>query len=151
MHTTKTKVEAKRSAKAATSIPGKTKSTKKINGALNKHAQNATAHEFSVLKDVSGYNNEELATLIGTTHRTIRNKKTNGELFDIAQTERLRKLNQLFTEGNLVFGSKEQFSEWLEKPSYAFNYNIPSELLKQPGGLDKVLNELISIKFGDTV
>ena len=68
----------------------------KSNGKVVNVTQNASVKEFSSLKDISGYNNEELATLVGITHRTIRNKKSNNELFDIAQTERLRKLNLLF-------------------------------------------------------
>ena len=122
-------------------------SNKKINGVI----QHASTDEFSSLKDISGYTNDDLATLVGTTHRTIRNKKTSGEFFDIAQTERLRKLTLLFEEGNEIFSNKEEFNNWLQKPAYGLDYDTPSELLKQPGGLDKVFNELRSIKFGDTV
>ena len=123
---------------------------KKTNGVLQS-VKNATVKEFTLLKDISGYRNEELAALVGITHRTIRNKKNNEELFNIAQTERLRKLNLLFEEGNEIFNNKDQFNKWLQKPSYGLDYNIPSELLKQPGGLDKVMNELNSIKYGDTL
>ncbi len=127
----------------------------RVNGHANKKTNGAIHHastdEFSSLKDISGYTNDELATLVGTTHRTIRNKKSNGEFFDIAQTERLRKLTHLFEEGNEIFNNKEEFNSWLQKPAYGLDYDTPSELLKQPGGLDKVFNELRSIKFGDTV
>lgn len=140
---------AKRSIKKTVGINGQT--NKKINGTLHHTMQHATVNEFALLKDMSGYTYEELAALLGTTHRTIRNKKNNGELFDIAQTERLRKLSQLFKEGNEVFGNKEEFNSWLRKPAYGLDYDTPSELLKQPGGLDKVMNELNSIKFGNTV
>lgn len=140
---------AKRNKKKAVGINGQ--SNKKINGTLRHNMQHATVDEFALLKDMSCYTYEELAALLGTTHRTIRNKKNHGESFDIAQTERLRKLNQLFKEGNEVFGNKEEFNNWLRKPAYGLDYDTPSELLKQPGGLDKVMNELNSINFGDTV
>ena len=120
---------------------------KKTNGIMH----HASVDEFSLLKDISVYTNEDLAALVGTTHRTIRNKKNSGELFDIAQTERLRKLKHLFEEGNEIFSNKEEFNNWLQKPAYGLDYDTPSELLKQPGGLDKVFNELRSIKFGDTL
>lgn len=113
--------------------------------------QNATVKEFSALKDISGYNNESLAALVGISHRTIRNKSINNEKFDLAQTERLRKLHLLFIEGNDVFGNKQQFHTWLQKPAYGLDYSTPGELLQQPGGLDKVLNEINALKFGDTV
>lgn len=125
--------------------------THKTNGKVVHTVQNASVKEFNSLKNIVGYNNEELAALVGITHRTIRNKKTNNELFDIAQTERLRKLKLLFAEGNEVFGNKTEFHMWLQQPAYGLDYSIPNELLKQPGGLDKVLNEVRGIKYGDTV
>ncbi len=135
--------------KTKISTKSKPLSTRRKNAA-SKKIQHALSHEFFELKDIAGCNNEYLATLLGTTQRTILNKKKSGEPFDISQTERLRKLTRLFGEGNEVFGNKEQFNEWLQKPSYGLD-DTPSELLKQPGGLDKVLNELNSIKFGDAV
>ena len=146
--TTKVSIKHKKSS-SSTALVNDTK--KKLNGSSHQKISHASVQEFSSLKDISGYNNEELATLVGITHRTIRNKKSNNELFDIAQTERLRKLNLLFSEGNEVFGDTDQFHNWLQKPAYGLDYNTPDELLKQPGGLDKVLNEVRGIKYGDTI
>ncbi len=124
---------------------------KKASGAIQNKTQYASTNEFFALKNISGYNIEHLAILLGITHRTIQNKKNSGGLFDIAQTERLRKLNLLFNEGIELFGNKEEFNKWLEKPAYGLDYTIPSELLKQPGGLDRAITELNSIKYGETV
>ena len=132
-------------------VRSKRTGTKKNNAAIPHKIQNASPNDFFSLKEISGFNNENLAILLGTTQRTIQNKKNSGEPFGIAQTERLRKLTLLFKEGNEVFGNKEQFKEWLQKPSYGLDYNIPSDLLKQPGGLDIVMNELHSIKSGDAL
>ena len=149
------KTDALRNKKKTITHPGLAKSrndtTKKMHGARSNRMQNASPQEFFSVKNISGYNNENLATLLGTTQRTILNKKNSGEPFDIAQTERLRKLNQLFKEGNEIFGNKEQFNVWLQKPSYGLDYDIPADLLKHPGGLDKVMNELNSIKFGEAL
>jgi putative toxin-antitoxin system antitoxin component (TIGR02293 family) len=127
------------------------KTSEKINRVANHKARNALPNEFFKLKDLSGFNNENLAGLLGTTHRTIHNKKNSGEPFDLAQTERLRKLSQFFTEGTAIFGTKNEFKKWLEKPAYGLDYAIPCDLLKQPGGIDKLMDELYAIKFGDTV
>jgi len=151
MSAVKNETVAKRSAGNSKAPVVNGKQHKKVNGTTHHNMQPATVNEFSVLKDISGYANEDLAALVGITHRTIRNKKNNGESFDIAQTERLRKLSLLFKEGHEIFSNKEEFNGWLQKPAYGLDYDIPAELLKQPGGLDKVLNELNSIKFGDTV
>src|ERR1700733_14249662 len=113
--------------------PSGNKTTKK-NSIINNNIQYAFTDEFFLLKDISGNNNENLATLLGTTTRTIQNKKNNNEPFDLAQTERLRKLSWLYKEGNEIFGKKEEFNKWLQTPSYGLDYNIPAVLLKQPGG-----------------
>lgn len=146
-----TKVSTKQNKKHSSTATLLTGAKKKMNGSMHQPVSHASVQEFSSLKDISGYSNEELATLVGITHRTIRNKKSNNELFDIAQTERLRKLNLLFSEGIEVFGNKDQFHNWLQQPAYGLDYNTPDELLKQPGGLDKVLTEVNGIKFGDTI
>ena len=134
-----------------TTAAQKAKTSKKVNDVTHRKVQNALPKEFFLLKEISGFNNENLAALLGTTHRTIHNKKNSGEPFDLAQTERLRKLSQLFTEGNKIFGNKNEFREWLEKPAYGLDYVIPYDLLEQPGGLDKVMDELFAIKFGDSI
>ena len=51
--------------------------SKKINGTAKHKAENASPKEFFLLKDISGFNNENLAMLLGTTHRTIHNKKNS--------------------------------------------------------------------------
>ena len=117
----------------------------------DRHLQLAYTEEFFLLKDISANSNENLATLLGTTTRTIQNKKNNAEPFDISQTERLRKLTKLFKEGNETFGNKDEFNKWMQAPSYGLDYAIPYELLKKPGGMDKIIDELNAIKFGDTI
>ncbi len=126
-------------------------STQKKTGAARHTVKNASSKEFFLLKDISGFNNKDLANMLGITHRTVHNKKNNNEFFDISQTERLRKLIHLFTEGAEIFGNKIQFKQWLHKPSYGLDYITPFELLHQPGGLDKVGDEINSIKFGDAI
>lgn len=152
MESIKSKSTIKRKANEVTVSKDKNRITnKKVTDVLRQPVKNATVKEFALLKNISGYTNEDLAALVGITHRTIRNRRNNGDLFDIAQTERLRKLNHLFKEGAEIFSNKNQFKKWLHQPSYGLDYDTPSELLKQPGGLDKVIDELRSIKFGDTI
>lgn len=128
------------------------RAVKNVTNKVSKHnTQNALPDEFFLLKDASGYTIENLATLLGTTNRTVLNKKNNNESFDISQTERLRKLSRLFQEGVLIFGAKEEFKIWLEKPSYGLDNNIPATLLMQPGGVDLVMSELTAIKYGEAL
>ncbi len=111
----------------------------------------ADIREFQQLKELSGLSAETLASLMGTTTRTLQNKKSGKTSFDLPLTERLRKLIQLFKEGTELLRTKDQFSKWLKQPAYGLDYTIPFDLLKNPGGLDKVMDELSAIKYGDTV
>ena len=100
MNSVKNKKEALRNKKKTITHPGLSKSrndiTKKMHEARSNRMQNASPQEFFSVKNISGYNNENLAALLGTTQRTILNKKNSGEPFDIAQTERLRKIKPAF-------------------------------------------------------
>ena len=110
----------------------------------------AEVSEFEQLKALSGFSAEALAALIGTTTRTLQNKRAGKTSFDLPITERLRKIYQLFEEGTQVMGTRE-FSKWLKQPAYGMDYAVPVDLLGEAGGLDRVLNELSAIKYGDTV
>ncbi len=140
--------------KNKTKIPIRTrqkKSTKSTDDAPPHKIEHAAIAEFFSLKENSGLTIKNLALLLGTTQRTIQNKKNTGVHFDMVQTERLKKLILLFETGIEVFGNSEQFNQWLQKPAYGLYGSIPFDLLMHPGGLDKVLNEVSAIKFGDTV
>ncbi len=51
----------------------------------------------------------------------------------------------------MLFNNQAEFTTWLEKPSYGLNNSVPYNLLKQPGGIDIVLNELSAIKYGEAL
>jgi putative toxin-antitoxin system antitoxin component (TIGR02293 family) len=107
--------------------------------------------EFDYLKKISGYSADVLASLLGITSRTLQNKRSGQQLFDLPHTERLRKLIQLFQLGTEIFGTSTEFSSWLEKHAHGLDMQVPIDLLKQPGGLDLVTREIIAIKYGETV
>lgn len=92
---------------------------------------------------------DQLAALLGSSERTFRNYARQGKSLDPITSEHILKIASLYQNGIEVFGSKEAFNTWLQKPSIAFDQLVPLELLQTPGGVDIVKEELVSIAYGD--
>ena len=60
------------------------------------------------------------------------------------------KLSRLYAKGNRVFGTTENFNEWLKKKSYGLGGLKPIDLLNTITGIEMIFDELISIEFGTT-
>lgn len=98
---------------------------------------------------VSGKRNEELASYLNVSLKTLmRYRKTKRKL-DPLNSEQILKLIALYRDGEEVFGSIDSFNNWLEKPSVAFNNNCPSLFMKTSGGIDLIREEISRIAFGD--
>jgi hypothetical protein len=60
------------------------------------------------------------------------------------------KLIELYTKGNRLFGSTDNFNKWLQKESYGLGGIKPIDLINSVTGIEKINDELISIQFGTT-
>lgn len=58
------------------------------------------------------------------------------------------KLIGLYESGAEVFGSKEQFNQWCEKPAIGLDFNIPKNYLSTVTGIEYITEELRRITFG---
>lgn len=104
---------------------------------------------FDKLSSQSGYSKAALAGFIGMDVRTISNYKHKKKDFKKTDAEHLLKLKELFDRGKEVFGSNEEFTRWLGKPSYGLEGRIPEKLLNYISGIELVGRELTRIEYGD--
>ena len=112
-------------------------------------ASGVYASAFFDAAKVSGKKNEELASYLNVSLKTLmRYRKTKRKL-DPLNSEQILKLIALYKNGEEVFGSIDSFNNWLEKPSPAFNNNSPSAFMKTSGGIDLIREEISRIAFGD--
>ena len=60
------------------------------------------------------------------------------------------KLVELYSKGNRIFGSVDNFNSWLQKESYGLGGLKPIELINSVTGIETIDDELTSIQFGTT-
>ena len=56
----------------------------------------------------------------------------------------------MFRKGIRVFGNKESFIRWINKPAYGIGEIVPFEIINTSTGIDLIEDELSRIEFGAT-
>ncbi len=67
----------------------------------------------------------------------------------MSEKEKLLLLISLYKQGEKVFGSKEEFNDWLEKPNFHFNNKRPVDFFKTISGIRYIEDRLTGILYGD--
>jgi putative toxin-antitoxin system antitoxin component (TIGR02293 family) len=117
---------------------------------INEAKKGVSLLEFDALIKDSGYSKSELAKIIGIDGRTIASYRKADRALTGKEAEHLIKLKKLFELGRMIFG-KEEFIQWLRKPSYGLEGHTPEELLFYISGTDLVSNQLQHIIHGYVV
>lgn len=99
------------------------------------------------LRELSQFDLETLAKLLGITPRTIQRKTTN-ETFRPETTERLLELLHLYAIGEFTFGSLPPFRAWLLAPIPALGNETPLSYLDTGFGIRMIVAELERINYG---
>ena len=97
----------------------------------------------------SGFTAQKLASLFHTSLKTLQRYFKDNKKLDPAASEHMLRISYVYKQGKEVFGSVASFEEWLEKPSYGLNGNVPFKLFETPAGVGLVADEITRISFGD--
>ncbi|MDI9309104.1 MAG: DUF2384 domain-containing protein [Limnohabitans sp.] len=104
---------------------------------------------FSLIKEVSPFNDEDWASFLGISTKSLQRSKTKDDfVFKPIQSEKIFELAEVTNLGEEVFDSQSAFYAWLNSPSFALGNLKPIELLKDSYGKEMVVNELHKIDFG---
>ncbi len=95
----------------------------------------------------SNLTKKQVSRLIHVSERTLQRKSPDKPM-DINASERLIELTRLFHKGINVFGKKEKFLTWLERPNKSLGNSKPIDLIETSIGIDLVMNELVRIEHG---
>ena len=60
-------------------------------------------------------------------------------------------LLSLFTHGIDIFGTSDQFDEWLQKPNHFFDNDSPIDFLNTISGIKYTDDRLTAMEYGDNV
>lgn len=88
-----------------------------------------------------------MANILHTTDRTLR-RYTAKQKLNPEQSERLIEMAKLYTRGEDVFESLENFKTWMATPVAALGNKQPKDFLDTSMGIQLLMDELGRIEHG---
>lgn len=107
------------------------------------------AAAFDDMVAVSDYDKDFAADLLDVSYKTVTRYKKEKKKLSPLQSEYILKTIVLFNKGNQVFGNKESFNRWLDKPAYGLGNRVPRAFITTVGGINFIIDELNRIAHGD--
>jgi len=89
-----------------------------------------------------------LLQILGVSQRTIERKQALSERLSPAVSDRLSRIDRIYTLAVEVFGDGEEAAQWLKRPSRALANHLPLKLLDTDAGTQQVERELRHIQYG---
>lgn len=90
---------------------------------------------------------QELANIMHISERTLQRYEDDA-IVKSEYAEKAVELARLYTRGEEVFGSMDNFKTWMKLPNHIFNNEAPLSLLDNSFGFDMIFNELGRIEHG---
>lgn len=89
-----------------------------------------------------------LLTVLGISERTLQRKHAVSARLSPAASDRLSRIDRIYTLALEVFGDREKAANWLKRPSRALGKELPLKLLDTDAGTQQVERELRQIQHG---
>ncbi|HEY5328084.1 MAG TPA: MbcA/ParS/Xre antitoxin family protein [Mucilaginibacter sp.] len=116
---------------------------------LNRSKKGLDAKAALDFLSLSGFTQDEFQETFKTTVKTIQNHVTRELTLDAPLSEKLLKSFALFDKGAEIFGSANNFHQWLSTPAYGLGNQLPFDMMDTITGIRLIEEELIRIEFGD--
>ena len=107
------------------------------------------AAAFNDMIAVSNYDKEFAADLLDISYKTVTRYQKEKKKLSPLQSEYILKTIVLFNKGNQVFGNKESFTRWLDKPAFGLGNRMPRAFITTVSGINYIMDELNRIAHGD--
>lgn len=108
--------------------------------------QGLEKQSFEKLKEVTGLDNETLASALAVSAKTIQRT----EVFDVVQSEKMYALAELYALGVSYFGL-EGFRRWMDRPLFSIGNIRPLELIDVSEGITLLKTEIMRLQHGIAV
>ena len=103
---------------------------------------------FGVLQSYAGLSKSALAYYVGVDPTTVDNYRKRKKKFTGDSAEKLLKLHRLFALGEELFGTTEEFLDWLYLPSPGLEGQKPCDILHSITGMGEIEKQLGRIVHG---
>jgi putative toxin-antitoxin system antitoxin component (TIGR02293 family) len=107
------------------------------------------ATAFNDMIAVADYDKDFAADLLDVSYKTVTRYQKERKKLSPLQSEYILKTIVLFNKGNQVFGDKDSFNRWLDKPAYGLGNRVPRAFITTVGGINFIIDELNRIAHGD--
>ena len=99
------------------------------------------------LMNVADISLNEMAAIVHTSDRTLRRYGPNQKLSQ-EQSERMVEMARLYSRGEEVFGTLQEFRQWMDTALLPFGNKKPKEFLDTSLGIAMIMDELGRIQHG---
>jgi putative toxin-antitoxin system antitoxin component (TIGR02293 family) len=99
------------------------------------------------LMEIADISLNEMASIVHTSDRTLRRYSPNQKLSQ-DQSERMIEMAKLYSRGEEVFGTMENFKQWMDSILLPFGNKKPKEFLDTSLGIGMIMDELGRIEHG---
>jgi putative toxin-antitoxin system antitoxin component (TIGR02293 family) len=89
-----------------------------------------------------------LLRVLGVSDRTLQRKHLASARLSPAASDRLSRIERIYTLALDVFGDKQKAILWLKRPSRALGNELPLKFLDTDAGTQRVERELREIQYG---
>lgn len=105
--------------------------------------------QVKFFKELTHSTDKIISEWFDISEKTFQSYRSSNSNFNINFKEKLLLLLSLYKQGERVFGSKDEFNEWLEKPNFHFNNEAPVKFFKTISGIRYIEDRLTGIEYGD--
>jgi len=99
------------------------------------------------IMEVTGFSNTDISKIIHISDRTLRRYAPKQKL-DPEQSERVLELARLYSRGEQIFGSLQDFKTWMDREVLALGSKKPKTFLDTSLGIEMLMDELGRIEHG---
>jgi putative toxin-antitoxin system antitoxin component (TIGR02293 family) len=114
-------------------------------------SQDINWHYIDVIKDLTDLNDDLISAWLNVSVRSLRSyRQPNSRLKDNLK-ERIIVLLSLMKHGIQVFGTKDNFDQWLTTKNYFLDEREPNSFLNTITGIRFIDDRLTAMEYGDNV
>ena len=101
--------------------------------------------------DFLEFNQEESAYFLDVNPSTISRWKSNNGKLSKLSSKMVYNVNELIKKGIAIFGTEQQFLDWLMAPNHALGNVTPKKMIQDPNGLEYVDEALDALAWGAVI
>ena len=105
---------------------------------------------FSLLKTLTNEDDKEISDWLNISLKTFKSYKTENKNTKRHLTEHAIMLLSLYKHGIQIYGTAQQFKNWLEGNNFYFDNKAPIKFMDTISGIKFIDDRLTAMEFGDT-